>query len=134
VREFLRYQAGRGRAVLVSSHLLAEVSQSVDDIVVISQGRLRASGPLSDMLAARGAATLVRTRSADRLAALLTADGGQVRAAEPDESGVAGVYVDGRSPEAVGLLAAEHGIALVDLRPHQASLEEAFLELTEPES
>src|SRR5689334_6211098 len=49
MRELLRAEAGRGRAVLVSSHLLSEVSQSVDDIVVISQGKLRASGPLQQV-------------------------------------------------------------------------------------
>src|SRR3954466_5208764 len=61
MRELLRSEAGRGRAVLVSSHLLSEVSQSVDDVVVISHGELRASGSLEDVLGqAEGGATRVR--------------------------------------------------------------------------
>jgi ABC-2 type transport system ATP-binding protein len=50
MRSMVREQAGRGRAVLISSHLLAEVAQSVDDVIVISRGELRAQGPLDDVL------------------------------------------------------------------------------------
>ena len=72
MRELLRAQAGRGRAVLVSSHLLAEVAQSVDELVVISHGALRASGPLQQVLgAAQGEVTRVRAADNERLAAVL---------------------------------------------------------------
>jgi len=131
VREFLRYQAGRGRAVLVSSHLLAEVAQSVDDIVVIARARLRANGSLDSVLGSGGAATIVRSREAERLASLLTGDGVQVQPTLPDGAEVDGLQVDGMAPEDVGVVAARHGIALVELRPHQASLEDVFLRLTE---
>ena len=66
MRDLLRAQAGRGRAVLVSSHLLSEVAQSVDDVVVIAHGGLRGSGPLESVLGgADGPVTRVRAAEAD---------------------------------------------------------------------
>ena len=74
IRGLLREQAARGRAVLVSSHLLSEVAQSVDDVVVIAHGVLRGSGPLEQVLGSEdGALTRVRARDAERLAELLRA-------------------------------------------------------------
>ena len=76
MRDLLRSEAARGRAVLVSSHLLREVSQSVDDVVVISHGVLRGSGPLESVLGgADGPVTRVRAAEADRLATLLREQG-----------------------------------------------------------
>ena len=84
MRDLLRTEAGRGRAVLVSSHLLSEVAQSVDDVVVIARGRLRASGPLESVLGTPdGPVTRVRSAEAERLAALLRERG---LAAEPHDS------------------------------------------------
>src|SRR5262245_13426599 len=75
VRELVRDQSRRGRAVLVSSHLLAEVAQSVDDVIVIAGGRLRATGPLEVVLGAdHDRVTFVRTREVARLRQLLEAD------------------------------------------------------------
>ena len=72
IRGLLRAEAARGRAVLVSSHLLSEVAQSVDDVVVISHGVLRASGPLAQVLGSPdGELTRVRSADAQRLAGLL---------------------------------------------------------------
>ncbi len=127
MRELLRHQAGQGRAVLVSSHLLSEVAQSVDDIVVISHGVLRGSGPLEQVLGGGdGPVTRVRAREADRLAGLLRA---QDHAVEPDGDG--GLLVRGVAPEAVGEVAAEHRVALAELVAVSRSLEDAFFELTE---
>jgi ABC-2 type transport system ATP-binding protein len=131
MREMLRSQAARGRAVLVSSHLLSEVAQSVDDIVVISHGLLRASGPLGQVLGAsnngaRGPVTRVRAADGDRLAALLR---GQGIGLESDGSGV--LLAHGVPPEVVGAVAAEHRVALAELGAQSRSLEDAFLELTE---
>ncbi len=126
VRDLVRAQAGRGRAVLISSHLLSEVAQSVDDVVVIAGGELRASGPLDDVLGADGgAATLVRTAAADHLARLLERRGLGVERAGPEA-----LVVRGAPPELVGAVAAEHRVALVELRPQERSLEDAFLALT----
>jgi ABC-2 type transport system ATP-binding protein len=127
MRDLLREQAGRGRAVLVSSHLLSEVAQSVDDVVVIAHGRLRGSGPLERVLGSPdGPLTRVRTADAERLAALL---GDRSIAAEPDGPGT--LLVRGVEPEAVGVVAAEHRIALAELVAVSRSLEDAFFELTE---
>jgi ABC-2 type transport system ATP-binding protein len=130
MRDMLRSQAARGRAVLVSSHLLSEVAQSVDDIVVISHGLLRASGPLEQVLGASngsgGPVTRVRAADGDRLAALLR---GQGITLDSDGSGV--LLARGVQPEVVGAVAAEHRVALVELGSQSPSLEDAFLELTE---
>jgi ABC-2 type transport system ATP-binding protein len=130
MRDLLRSQAAQGRAVLVSSHLLSEVAQSADDIVVISHGVLRASGPLEQMLGASngsgGPVTRVRAADGDRLAALLRGRGITL---ESDGSGV--LLARGVPPEVVGAVAAEHRVPLVELGAQSPSLEDAFLELTE---
>jgi ABC-2 type transport system ATP-binding protein len=125
MRGLVRSQAEAGRAVLVSSHLLAEVAQSVDDVVIIAEGELRGKGPLERVLGGdQGTVTEVRAREADALtAALETAGHGVSR-----DGGV--LLVPGASPEQVGQIAADAGIALSGLVPRQRSLEAAFLELT----
>ena len=130
MRELLRFEAGRGRAVLVSSHLLSEVSQSVDDVIVISHGVLRASGTLDEVLGGADAPiTRVRTREADRLAGLLRE---RDHAVEPESDGA--LLVRGAAPEVVGEVAAEHRVALSELVAVSRSLEDVFFELTEGES
>ena len=129
MRGLLRSEAARGRAVLVSSHLLSEVSQSVDDVVVISHGVLRGSGPLATVLGGTDApVTRVRAREADRLAGLLRE---QEHFVEPDDSGA--LLVRGAVPEVVGEVAAEHRVALAELVAMSRSLEDVFFELTEGE-
>ena len=71
LREFLRHLAREGRTVLVSSHLLAEMAQTVDDVVILSQGVLRAQGPLSSLVAQSRSSMRVRTPEPDRLLALV---------------------------------------------------------------
>jgi ABC-2 type transport system ATP-binding protein len=126
MRDLLRSEAGRGRAVLVSSHLLSEVSQSVDDIVVISKGKLRASGSLQQVIGqAEGGVTRVRARDRDALGRAL-ADAGLKF--ELEDSGA--LLVRGVSPEAVGEAANEHRVALSELVAVGPSLEDVFFELT----
>jgi ABC-2 type transport system ATP-binding protein len=130
IRDLLRAQAERGRAVLVSSHLLSEVALSVDDVVVISRGRLRGSGPLEQVLGGRdGPVTRVRSRDAERLATLLRERGITV---EPDGAGT--LLARGAPPEAVGEVAAEHRVVLSELGTVSRSLEDAFFELTEEQA
>ena len=125
MRTMLREQSARGRAVLVSSHLLAEVAQTVDDVVVISRGQLRGKGTLEEVLGGSGdPVTEVRARDADGLEQALRASGNRV-----DRDGER-LVVPGATPEAVGLVAAEAGIALMGLVPRVRSLEDAFFELT----
>ncbi|MGE5635570.1 MAG: ABC transporter ATP-binding protein [Nocardioidaceae bacterium] len=125
VRGLLRSEAARGRAVLASSHLLSEVGQSVDDVVVIARGELRASGPLDQVLGSPdGPVTRARSQDPERLAAILRAQGVAV---EPDGRGSLSVRA---APEVVGVAAAEHRIVLTELVAVSRSLEEAFFALT----
>jgi ABC-2 type transport system ATP-binding protein len=126
LRDLMRHQASEGRAVLVSSHVLAEVAQSADEVVVIARGRLRAQGPIAQVLGgADGAATFVRSPDADRLARTLAARGLRLEPAEPGA-----LLVHGTGPEAVGRAAGEEGITLFELYARSRSLEDAFFELT----
>jgi ABC-2 type transport system ATP-binding protein len=125
MRELLRSEAGRGRAVLVSSHLLSEVAQSVDDIVVISRGELRASGPLDKVIGAAGGATRVRAPDAAGLAAALDSAG-----ITYTEDGSGALLAPDATGERIGALANEQRIALAELTPVSRSLEEVFFELT----
>jgi ABC-2 type transport system ATP-binding protein len=126
MRDLVRAQAQHGRAVLISSHLLSEVAQSVDDVVVIADGTLRAEGPLEVVLGAdQDSVTFVRSAAAERLRGLLEQEDMIV-----DRDGPNALVVKGVSPELVGAVAAEHRVALAELRPLRRSLEEAFLSLT----
>jgi ABC-2 type transport system ATP-binding protein len=125
MRDLLRSEAARGRAVLVSSHMLSEVAQAADDVVVIAGGVLRASGTLESVLGGTdGPVTRARAADVERLAAALRERGMLV---EPEGHKL---MVRGTSPDAVGAVAAEHGIALSELVAVSRSLEDAFLELT----
>jgi ABC-2 type transport system ATP-binding protein len=98
--------------------------------VVISHGRLRASGPLDQVLgAAEGQVTRVRARETGRLAGLLRERGVAV-----DEDGSGALLARGTEPEKVGEVAAEHRIVLIELGVAARSLEEVFLELTQDEA
>jgi ABC-2 type transport system ATP-binding protein len=126
MRDLLRAEAARGRAVLVSSHLLAEMAQMADDLIVIADGRLRASGPIEELLrGADGPVTRVRSADDGRLVALLRDRGVDVRA-----NGGGVLHAHGVAPELVGQIAAEHRVALAELGAVSRSLEDAFLELT----
>ena len=126
MRELLRSEAGRGRAVLVSSHLLSEVSQSVDDVVVIAHGKLRTAGSLQEVLGqAEGGMTRVRARDREALGRALAESGLEY---EPDDSGA--LLVRGVAPEAIGETANEHRVALSELVAVGPSLEDVFFELT----
>jgi ABC-2 type transport system ATP-binding protein len=126
MRGLLRDQAANGRAVLVSSHLLAEVAQSVDDVVIIAKGKLRGRGTLEDVLGGdEGPATEVRAREPDRLAQALERRGLTVER----EGDV--LLVPGASPERVGEIAAEERVVLLGLTARIRSLEAAFFALTE---
>jgi ABC-2 type transport system ATP-binding protein len=124
LRDFLRARAAEGRGVLISSHVLAEVAQTVDEVVVISRGKLVAEGPISELT--KGGQVWVRSPQADRLAPALAAKG---MAPEPGPPG-GWLSVAGATPEAVGDTAAENGIAVHELYRRAQTLEDVFLELT----
>ena len=124
LREFLRSFAAAGGTVLISSHVLAEVAQLADEVVIIHHGRLIAQEPLAALTARAGGGTVVRSPDAARLAAELRQGG-----LEASEEGGGGLVVAGPA-ERVGEIAAASGIVLHELRPQGATLEEVFLELT----
>jgi ABC-2 type transport system ATP-binding protein len=126
LRGLLRDAAAGGRAVLVSSHLLAELQLLADHVVVIGRGRLLADEPLARLVGRAGAdRVLVRSPDAPRLAGLLAARGAAVEPAGPGE-----LVVAGAAAKEIGDLAHAHGLRLHELATRPASLEAAFLELT----
>jgi ABC-2 type transport system ATP-binding protein len=126
LREFLRYLAGsQGKTVLVSSHILSEVEQTVDSVVIISRGRLVREGTLRDLLGTANAAVRVRAPEAVKLREVLARAGLQVRPGGDGE-----LLVPGASTEAVGHIAFQAGIELHELAPQSGDLEDVFLELT----
>jgi ABC-2 type transport system ATP-binding protein len=128
LRDFLRSLAAEGRTILVSSHVLAEVAQTVNEVVVIHKGRLRAHSTLEELTMGRDGSAAVRVSSpqADRLAKALRAAGSSV-----DGIGEGVLSVRQATPEEVGELAAREGIVLHELtRADQSSLEDVFLEMT----
>ena len=128
VRNLMKYLAAQGRTVLVSSHLLAEMALTADHLVIIGRGRLIADVATREFVQ-QGATASVRVRS-PQAARLRTALAG-TRAVVDEASGDGVVVVRGLDTAAVGELAFANGIPLHELTEVTASLEEAFLALTE---
>lgn len=124
LRGLLRGLAEEGRTVLVSSHVLPEVDQTADDVLVIAAGRLVRSGPLAALRAEGGGGTRVRTPEAERLAAALHQAGLTGRYTGPEELLVQA------APGQVGEVAAAHGVVLHRLAEVEGGLEDMFLRLT----
>jgi ABC-2 type transport system ATP-binding protein len=123
LRGFLRHLAAEGRTVLVSSHVLSEVQQSVDEVVVISRGRLVRQGRLADLVSGPPA-VLVRTPEPEKLRDALSE-----YAVEPVSDGR--LRVRGGTTDQVGHAAYVNGVELHELATEASDLERAFLELTE---
>jgi ABC-2 type transport system ATP-binding protein len=126
LRQLLRAQAAHGRAVLVSSHLLAEMQLLADHLLVIGRGRLLADEPTDRLLHRSRRQVLVRSPDADRLAELLVGQGATVK-----RSGAGELTVSGLDTQTVGELAHQHRLRLYELASRNASLEAAFLELVD---
>lgn len=124
LRTFLRQLADEGRTVLISSHVLSEVEQTADDVLVLHRGRLVRTGTMTQLRAEAGGGTSVRSPQADRLAELLTAAGHEVRRIGDDE------IVVQATASVVGELAAANAVTLHRLVESQGGLEEVFLQLT----
>jgi ABC-2 type transport system ATP-binding protein len=124
LRDLLRSLASEGRTVLISSHVLSEVAQSVDEVVIIHRGRLVAQATMEEVAARAAGGSRVRSPQAARLAEALAASG-----IESVPAGAEALTVHA-PPERVGEVAAERGIPLHELVGVESSLEEVFLELT----
>jgi ABC-2 type transport system ATP-binding protein len=128
LRTFIRHQASIGHAVLVSSHLLSEMEETVDDVVIVSNGKLVLQTTLAELSTQAGTTTGMRIRTPElaRLVAALDAVPVAHRQIAPDT-----LVIDGATPEWFGPFAAHHQIVLYELTHERGTLEEVFLSLTQ---
>lgn len=125
IRTFMRNLAAEGRAVFVSSHLMSEMSQTADHLIVIGRGRLLADMPMEEFIAASAQGHVrVRSPQLGRLTAMLAAHGADVRQAGDH------VRVTGLPAARIGELACEAGLPLHELTEQRPTLEAAYMELT----
>jgi ABC-2 type transport system ATP-binding protein len=126
IRHLLKSLAREGRTVLVSSHLMSEMALTAEHLIVIGRGRLIADVPMAEFVdRASSDHVFVRSPQADRLRQLLTGPGVTVTSAAAGQLDVVGLTSDH-----IGDVAAANAIAVHELTPQQASLEEAFMALT----
>ncbi|WP_182525272.1 ABC transporter ATP-binding protein [Nocardioides dongkuii] len=125
IRELLRNLAAEGRTVFVSSHLMTEMAMTAEHLVIVGRGRLIADLPVAELMSRSLRSVRVRSPRAAQLQPLLAGDGVTVTT-EPDGS----LDVIGLTPEQIGARAGEASIPVHELSSKQASLEEAFMELT----
>jgi ABC-2 type transport system ATP-binding protein len=125
LRDLLRDQAAAGRTVLVSSHLLSEVAQTAEQLVVIRDGRLVAEASLDEFTTGPASQMRVRASDPESLAAALRSRGAGI-----ERDGDGALLVRGLDGEEIGDLALADGVAIYELAPLRSSLEERFLEVT----
>lgn len=126
VRQFVRHLASEGRTIFLSSHLMSEMALTADHLIVLGRGEIIADAPVADIIAGgTRQRVLVRSPHASQLADLLAAPEIAVIRSEAGVLEVTGVAASG-----IGDLAAQHGLAIHELTPLSASLEEAYMALT----
>ena len=126
IRGFLRSLAARGRAVLVSSHLMSELQDTADHLVIVGRGRVIADTSMTTLLAAAsGDRVQVRTSVAGEAATLLAAAGASVTDVDAGT-----LTVSGLAARDVVTALSDHGLEFSEVAAHRASLEEAYMELT----
>jgi ABC-2 type transport system ATP-binding protein len=130
LRTFLRYLAGQGRTVLISSHVLSEVEQTVDDVVIINRGQLVRAAPLEELTSA-GRPVVVRSPQAKELAAALQSSSPDVNA---ELDGGDALTVHGLTTADVGRIALTNQVELHELRDGHSDLESVFFSLVEGEA
>ncbi|MCU1523512.1 MAG: multidrug transporter ATP-binding protein [Microbacteriaceae bacterium] len=129
VRNLVKHLAGEGRTVFLSSHLMSEMAQTADHIIVLGRGRVIADAPVGDIVAmSTGTAVRVRTPDAVRFAQLLSTPEVTVTSTEVDL-----LEVNGLTAPRIGELAASAGVVLHELTPAAGSLEDAYMALTQDE-
>ncbi|MGI9824116.1 ABC transporter ATP-binding protein [Agromyces sp. Marseille-Q5079] len=126
VRQFVRHLASEGRTIFLSSHLMSEMALTADHLIVLGRGEIIADAPVGDIIAGgTRSRVLVRSPHASQLAELLAAPEVAVIRSEAGVLEVTGLQAAG-----IGDLAAQHGLAIHELTPLTASLEEAYMALT----
>src|SRR5690606_17058293 len=121
VRGLVKHLAAQGRTVLLSSHLMSEMAQTADHIIVLGRGRVLADAPVADIIAGAGGATVrVRTPRPDLLAAA-------VPGAQSATLSDGAISLSGVTAQQVGDAAAAHGVVLHELTPVASSLEDAYM-------
>ena len=129
IRNFMKSLAAEGRTVFVSSHLMSEMENTADHVIVIGRGQLIADCTIAEFIArSSGQAIRVRTPQPDALARAIAAAGGASAAVSGGQAGE--LEVSGLTEERIGDLAFAHGVRVHHLSPSRASLEQAFMELT----
>jgi ABC-2 type transport system ATP-binding protein len=126
MRGFLRSLAGQGRAVLVSSHLMSELQDTADHLVIVGRGKVIADTNTAELLArTSGGRVTLCTTAASQAASVLAGAGAAVASSGPEM-----LTVSGLPAARVVTVLSEHGVAFSEVAAHRASLEEAYLELT----
>jgi ABC-2 type transport system ATP-binding protein len=127
VRTLARFLASEGRTVFLSSHLMSEMAQTADHIIVLGRGKVIADSPVADIIAlSTGTAVRVRTPDSVRFAELINAQGATATSTERDL-----LVVNGITAANLGELASVSGVVLHELTPSSGSLEDAYLSLTQ---
>jgi ABC-2 type transport system ATP-binding protein len=126
IRQLLKGLAEEGRTVFISSHLMSEMALTAEHLIVVGRGRLIADISVSDLIARSARGIRVRTPRVNDLVPLLAGDGVKISSTTGDV-----IEVQGRSTEEIAHRALARGIPLFELTPQQASLEEAYMEITE---
>ncbi|MCB5294140.1 ABC transporter ATP-binding protein [Arthrobacter sp. SO3] len=129
VRNLVRHLASEGRTVFLSSHLMSEMAVTADHLIVIGRGRIIADAPIQDIINGKGRIrTRVRTDQPDQLMHLLAGDGVSVELQDNEL-----LEVTGLDPRRIARTALDGHVMIYELTPLQASLEEAYMELTKDE-
>ena len=125
VRRLARQMAAEGRTVFVSSHLMSEMSQTADHLIVLGRGRIIADAPIQQFLDSEEQRVLVRSEQAAELTTALAATGVSIQQVDAET-----LHVTGLEPTVIGRRALAAGVALHELTPQRISLEDQYMKLT----
>ncbi|WP_415854711.1 ABC transporter ATP-binding protein [Sinomonas sp. G460-2] len=129
VRNLVKYLASTGRTVFLSSHLMSEMAQTADHLIVIGRGKILADAPIQEVIDSQGKARArVRTDRPEDLSRLLARSGVSIQAPEREV-----LEVSGLDPRSIAQIALDNRVLVYELTPLQASLEEAYMQLTKDE-
>jgi ABC-2 type transport system ATP-binding protein len=129
VRNLVRYLANQGKTIFLSSHLMSEMAQTADHLIVIGRGRIIADAPVEEIIAGnRQVRTLVRSSAASQLSALLAGNGVKV-----DQNEAETLEITGLDSRQIAQVALDNGVLVYELTPQLSSLEDAYFDLTKDE-